>query len=68
MGRSNRPLRRRQGHRPVLSSEVPATQERPVSLGVVIAIGVVLFSLPVLLTNVQQTGDPLQVRRELRKF
>jgi hypothetical protein len=35
---------------------------------VAIAIAVVLFTLPLLLTNVQQSGDPLKMRRELRKF
>jgi hypothetical protein len=35
---------------------------------VVIAIAAVLFTLPLLLTNVQPSGDGLRGQRELRKF
>jgi hypothetical protein len=68
MGRSTRPLRRRHRHSPTHSSEVTPVRASTISPGVAIAIAVVLFTLPLLLTNVQQSGDPLKVRRELRKF
>ncbi|MCP9883746.1 hypothetical protein KBY97_01205 [Synechococcus sp. ATX 2A4] len=68
MGRSTRPQRRRHRHRPVHSSEVPPARASTHSLGVVIAIAAVLFTLPLLLTNVQPSSDGLRGRRELRKF
>lgn len=40
----------------------------PVPLGVVVAIGLVLAGLPLLFFNQQHSGDPLKIRRELRKF
>jgi len=68
MGRFNRPVRRRYRHRPVFSSGPPPARTSTHSLAVVIAIAAVLFTLPLLLTNVQPSGDGLRGQRELRKF
>ncbi|MEA5391830.1 hypothetical protein VB738_11240 [Cyanobium gracile UHCC 0139] len=47
----------------------PPEGGQPVSLGVVVAIGLLLAGLPLLLLlNQQHPGDPLKIRRELRKF
>jgi hypothetical protein len=52
-------------HRP---EDVPPEGRPPVSLGVVVAIGLLLAGVPMLLFNQQHSGDPLKIRRELRKF
>lgn len=46
----------------------PPEGRPPVSLGVVVAIGLLLAGLPLLLLNQQHSGDPFKIRRELRKF
>ncbi|AFY28872.1 hypothetical protein [Cyanobium gracile] len=55
MARFNRPPR-------------PSPGGPPVPLGVVVAIGLLLAGVPMLLLNQQHSGDPLKIRRELRKF
>ena len=47
---------------------VPPEGRPPVSLGVVVAIGLLLAGVPMLLFNQQHSGDQLKIRRELRKF
>jgi hypothetical protein len=39
-----------------------------VSWWAVAAIGLLLAGVPMLLFNQQHSGDPLKIRRELRKF
>jgi hypothetical protein len=44
-------------------------RSRPaISWGVVVAVGLLLAGVPMLLFNQQHSGDPLKIRRELRKF
>ncbi len=68
MARFRRPARqpRRQGR--LRPGAVPPEGRPPVSWGVVVAIGLLLAGVPMLLFNQQHSGDPLKVRRELRKF
>jgi hypothetical protein len=40
----------------------------PISWWAVAAIGLLLAGVPMLLFNQQHSGDPLKIRRELRKF
>ena len=48
---------------------VTGPEGRPaISWGVVVAVGLLLAGVPMLLFNQQHSGDPLKVRRELRKF
>ena len=48
--------------------EIPPEGSPPISLGVVVAIGLLLAGVPMLLFNQQHSGDPLKIRRELRKL
>lgn len=48
--------------------EGPPQGRPPVSWGVVVAVGLLLAGVPMLLFNQQHSGDPLKIRRELRKF
>ncbi|MBD2551102.1 hypothetical protein H6G65_16215 [Microcystis elabens FACHB-917] len=71
MARFSRPRRRR---RRVLSRTGPLPPRGrplgrpPVSWGVVVAIGLLVAGVPMLLFNRPHSGDPLKIRRELRKF
>ena len=47
--------------------EIPPEGRPSLSLGVVVAIGLLLAGVPMLLYY-QPSGDPLKIRRELRKF
>lgn len=48
--------------------DVPPESRPPISWGVVVAVGLLLAGVPMLLFNQQHSGDPLKIRRELRKF
>ncbi len=48
--------------------DVPPEGRPPVSWWAVAAIGLLLAGVPMLLFNQQHSGDPLKIRRELRKF
>ena len=48
--------------------DVPPEGRPSLSWGVVVAIGLLLAGVPMLLFNPQHSGDPLKIRRELRKF
>ncbi len=60
------PRRRRRVRRP--PGPLPPQGGPPVSWWAVAAIGVLLAGVPMLLFNQQHSGDPLKIRRELRKF
>ncbi len=66
MARFSGPPRRRRVRRQ--PGPLPPQGGQPVSLGVVVAIGLLLAGLPLLFFNQQHSGDPLKIRRELRKF
>ncbi|MCT0206461.1 hypothetical protein [Synechococcus sp. CS-1332] len=48
--------------------DVPPEGRPAISWGVVVAVGLLLAGVPMLLFNQQHSGDPLKIRRELRKF
>ncbi len=48
--------------------EVPPEGRPWISWGVVVAIGLLLAGVPMLFFNQKHSGDPLKIRRELRKF
>ena len=62
--RSTRHPRRQGRLRP---GAVPPEGRPSISWGVVVAIGLLLAGVPMLLYY-QPSGDPLKIRRELRKF
>ena len=57
---------RRQGR--LRPGAVPPEGRPTISWGVVVAIGLLLAGVPMLLYYQQPSGDPLKIRRELRKF
>ncbi|MBW4531051.1 MAG: hypothetical protein KME02_10240 [Aphanothece saxicola GSE-SYN-MK-01-06B] len=48
--------------------DVPPEGRPAISWGVVVAVGLLLAGVPMLFFNHQHSGDPLKIRRELRKF
>jgi hypothetical protein len=58
MDRTGRPHRRRR----------PATIQRVQRWPLLAVLGLLLVTGVILLTNQRHSGDPLKVRRELRKF
>lgn len=50
------------------TDDVPREGRPVISWGVVVAVGLLLAGVPMLLFNQQHSGDPLKIRRELRKF
>jgi hypothetical protein len=60
------PRRRRRVRRQ--PDPLPPQAGPPVSWWAVAAIGLLLAGVPMLLFNQQHSGDPLKIRRELRKF
>ncbi len=67
MARFRRATRRRLRGR-LRPDEGPPEGRTPISWGVVVAVGLLLAGVPMLLFNQQHSGDPLKIRRELRKF
>ncbi|MBM5822006.1 MAG: hypothetical protein FJ082_05960 [Cyanobacteria bacterium K_Offshore_surface_m2_011] len=68
MARFNRSRRQRPVRGRLRPGAVPPEGRPPVSLGAVVAIGLLLAGVPLLLFNQQHSGDQLKIRRELRKF
>lgn len=49
-------------------ARLPRPPQRPRSLWAIAAIALLLAGVPLLLFNQHHSGDPLKIRRELRKF
>lgn len=68
MGRYHRSTRRRRSPGRLRPGEAPPEGRPSISWGVVAAIGLLLAGVPMLLFHQSPSGDPLKIRRELRKF
>ena len=68
MGRFDQPVRQRRRSTPIRYVQAAPGRRWTRSWPGIAVLGLVLATASILLFNQQHSGDPLKVRRELRKF